>query len=82
MKSTAKRILSFGSRITIELSEWLRPTYVSSSVVVPSLIVRLLSIVSSGRTVCGSFSATRRSFARLCAMMVAPASLNGLPPAM
>src|SRR5436853_176046 len=69
MKSTAKRILSFGSRITIELSEWLRPTYVSSSVVVPSLIVRLLSIVSSGRTACGSFSATRPAATRAAPAM-------------
>ena len=43
---------------------------------------RFLPIVSSGNGVVGSLSTARRCFAVLCAMILAPASLNGLPPAM
>ncbi len=81
-KSTAKISFSLGSRISSVLSEWLRPTSISSSVVPPSSMLRCLSTASSTGVMSAKFSSARRSLARLCATKVAPASLNGLPPAM
>ena len=83
IRSTTKMSFSFGSRMTSVESEWLMPTYFSSSVVPPSVIVLpSLPTVSSTGTVCGSLMTSSRSLARLWAMTRAPASLNALPPAM
>ena len=66
IRSTTKIIFSFGSRITSVESEWLRPTYFSSSVVPPSVMVRPLSLtVSSGITVCGIFQHGKPLFGAL-----------------
>src|SRR2546425_9836468 len=81
-KIAAKMSFSFGNRMTIELSEWLSPTWVNSRVVPPRLRVLFLSIVSSGNGVAGSLRTAGRSFALLWAMIFAPASLKGWPPAM
>ena len=51
-------------------------------VVPPSLMTFLLPIDSSGSGVFGSLSGFRCVVAFLCATILAPASLNALPPAM
>ena len=80
MKSTANRIRSFGKRMTIELSEWLRPTCESSTAVPPSSIIMRSLNVTCGTAV-GRFSAmiVRRAFSWATTRAV---SANTSPPEM
>ena len=74
---------SFGSHITSELSEWLLPTHSRSTRVPPRVsVLPASSTIMSGSTTFGFASAASRRWALRCATKVAPASLNGLPPAM
>ena len=74
MKSTVKRSLSFGSSITRELSEWLRPTYVQLDPHAAQLEDALRRpTTSSGMTTSGYFSASSRVLAFVWATKVAPA---------
>jgi hypothetical protein len=63
MKSTANRIRSVGNRMTIELSEWFRPTC-ESSIVVPPSSMTIRSVNVTCGTAVGRFSAmiVRRAF--------------------
>ena len=80
MKSTANRTRSLGKRTTMELSEWLRPTYDSSTSVPPSSMVMRSEKLTWGIAV-RRFSPMILALARSCATTMA-VSANTSPPEM